>query len=102
MEGVEQTEKGTILRVQVSPRAAANKVLGVHDGMIKVALTAPPVEGAANKALVELLSKALDVPKSAIILTAGVSSRRKTLLIDGITPEAVSRRLGISLLTPDP
>jgi uncharacterized protein (TIGR00251 family) len=59
-------------------------MLGLHDGLLKIALTAPPVDGVANKALVEFVAKTLGVPKGQVTLVSGETSRRKTLEIVGI------------------
>jgi len=92
---IERTSLGVVLRVLVAPRSSSNKVLGLHDGMVKVALTAPPVEGAANKALVGFLAKVLGVSKSSVTLVAGETSRKKTVSVEGIGPEEAIRRLGV-------
>lgn len=91
MESLRITERdgGVTFEVRVAPRASRSQVLGVHDGALKVALTAPPVDGAANAALVKLLAKALGVPKGAVALLAGERSRDKTLRVDGATAAAV-------------
>jgi uncharacterized protein (TIGR00251 family) len=89
------TGTGVNIRVYVAPRASANKVLGLHNGALKIALTAPPVEGAANKALVEFLAKVLGVPRSAVALLAGESSRNKVVSVAGIGLEDALQRLGI-------
>ncbi|MGA7731767.1 MAG: DUF167 domain-containing protein [Chloroflexia bacterium] len=86
---------GVSIRVYVAPRASANKVLGLHNGALKIALTAPPVEGAANKALVEFLAKVLGVPRSAVALLAGESSRHKVVSVAGVALDDALRRLGI-------
>src|SRR5690349_7153987 len=91
--GVESTFGGGRIRVYVAARASANKVVGAHNGALKVALTAPPVEGAANRALVEFLAKMLEVPKSAVTLLAGHTSRNKVVGISGISREHALRRL---------
>lgn len=75
--------------VLVQPRASRAKLGPVHDGRLKVAVTAPPVDGEANAAVIELLAKQLGVAKSAVEVVAGASSRRKTVRITGITPAAV-------------
>lgn len=92
---IEPTSSGVVLRVLVAPRSSSNKVLGLHDGMVKIALTAPPVEGAANKALVAFLAKVLDVSKSSVMIVAGETSRKKTLSVEGIEPDEAIRRLGV-------
>ena len=71
----------------VAPRSATNRALGVFDGALKIALTAPPVDGAANKALVEFLSGLLGVPRSRIVIESGQTGRDKLLFIGGISVE---------------
>jgi uncharacterized protein len=71
--------------VQVSPRASKSVLLGEHDGCLKVALAAPPVDGAANRALLELLSDLLHVPRRQLALVRGESSKRKTVAVFGVT-----------------
>ena len=71
--------------VLVQPRASRARIGPRHDGRIKIAVTAPPVDGEANAAVVELVAKALGVPRSAVEVIAGVSSRRKTLRVTGAT-----------------
>lgn len=75
--------------VLVQPRASRAKVGPVHDGRLKVAVTAPPVDGEANAAVIELLAKTLGVAKSAIEVIAGASSRRKTVRVTGVTRAAI-------------
>ncbi len=86
---------GVTIRLYVAPRASANKVLGIHNGAVKIALTAPPVEGAANRALVAFLAKVLDVPRSSVTLLAGETSRNKIVLVDGIAVVKAVEALGI-------
>lgn len=78
------------LAVKVTPKASADRIQGWvedEDGVrvLKIAVTAVPEEGRANKAVIALLAKRLKLPKSAITIASGESSRRKTLLIDGDT-----------------
>jgi uncharacterized protein (TIGR00251 family) len=80
-------------RVRVSPRASRDAITGIHDGALKVSLTAPPVEGAANKALVALLSRKLGVPKSAVKITGGKRSKTKKVRVSGIDREALAGSL---------
>ena len=67
--------------VLVQPRASRSRVVGLHDGRLKVQLAAPPVDGAANAALLELLSDTLERPRSTVQLRRGDGSRRKTVLL---------------------
>lgn len=82
--------------VRVAPRASREAVLGVHDGALKIALCAPPVDGEANAALVAFLSRSLGLPKSAITLVGGERSRSKTVRIRGADHEALLRLLPAS------
>jgi uncharacterized protein (TIGR00251 family) len=77
----EHNPKGIIINVWVQPRAARNLIVGRHGDALKVKLTAPPVDNAANKACVQLLAKSLKVPKSAIEIVSGHMNRRKRLLV---------------------
>ena len=79
--------------VLVQPRASRAKIGPRHDGRIKIAVTAPPVDGEANAAVIELLAKSLGIAKSAIEVVAGASSRRKTLRIAGVTAEQIEALL---------
>lgn len=79
-----ESSEGTFLEVYVQPKAAKNEIVGIHEGSLKIRLTAPPVEGAANKGCVEFLAKWLDVSKTCIEITHGHRSRRKTVLIRGV------------------
>jgi len=80
---------GVTFSVRVVPRAKRNGVQGVHDGALKVALTSPPVDGAANEAHARFLSDLLGVPRRSVVLVRGERSRTKTLRIEGTTAEAV-------------
>ncbi|HEX8228699.1 MAG TPA: DUF167 domain-containing protein [Chloroflexia bacterium] len=86
---VQPSQGGVTIRVFVAPRSSANKVLGEHNGAVKIALTAPPVEGAANKALVEFLAKLLGVPRSSVSLVSGETSRQKTVRALSVSVERV-------------
>lgn len=81
------------IQVHVQPRASRNAVVGWKDGSLKVALTAPPVDGAANQALVELLAEALGLKKREIAVTAGLASRRKTVELTPADEAALKERL---------
>lgn len=79
-------ERGAVtFDVLVQPRASRPKIGPVHDDRLKIAVTSPPVDGEANAAVIELLAKRLGVPKGAIEVVAGASSRRKTLRVSGVS-----------------
>ena len=83
--------RGSAVRVSihVQPRAARSEIVGLHGAALKVRLRAPPVDGAANEALVTLLAERLGVARRAVRVIAGASSRAKTVEVDGTTEDAV-------------
>jgi len=86
-------ERGAAFPVRVIPRASRNEIEGVTGHALKVRLTAPPVEGAANEALIELLAERLKVRKSQIEIVAGQTSRQKMISVVGLQPGEVEKRL---------
>ena len=84
MLALEAHPDGTILPVRGQPGARRNEIRGVQDGMLKVCVTQSPEKGKANKALVEVLSKALRLKKSQLELIAGETSHHKRFLVRGI------------------
>lgn len=81
--------KGCELLVQVVPNASRTQCAGLHDGALRLRLAAPPIEGRANTALVQWVAQQLGLPRRAVTLSTGDTSRRKKLLIDG-DPAAVA------------
>ena len=79
-----QDATGITVDVLVQPRASRARLGPIHGDRLKVAVTSPPVDGEANAAVIDLFARALGVPRGAIAVTAGASSRRKTLRIDGV------------------
>jgi uncharacterized protein (TIGR00251 family) len=82
-----------ILDVRVIPRAARPGLAGMRHGALLVRLSAPPVEGAANAELIQLLAKALDVPKRRVTIVAGERGRLKRVKLEGVTAERVAEKL---------
>jgi hypothetical protein len=80
---------GTLLSVKLQPRASASEIGDALGDELRIKVTAPPVDAAANQALVELLAETLDCSRSRIELIRGHTSRHKTLKLHGFTPEAV-------------
>ena len=78
------TDGGVCIGILVQPKASRARFGPIHGDRIKVAVTSPPVDGAANKAVVDLLSKTFGVAKRDIEVTSGQSSRRKTVRVLGI------------------
>jgi uncharacterized protein (TIGR00251 family) len=95
VSAVRITEREGAVRfsVRVQPRSSRTGVEGVHGDALKVRVNAPPVDGAANEAVVEVLSEALGVPRRSVRIVAGESSRTKVVEVDGVSAEAV-RSLG--------
>jgi len=85
-----------LLEVQVVPRASKTAVVGVHDGRLRVSLAAPPVDGAANAALVAFFARALARPRRDVELIRGETSRKKTLAIRGVSVDELLALLGAS------
>lgn len=83
--------------VRVSPRASRAAIAGIHGTALKVSLTSPPVEGAANAELVALLARALSVPKRAMAIVHGEKSRTKTVRIEGVGASAIHALVGGSI-----
>jgi len=82
---INYSEKDGMLsfQVRVVPRASRSEIVGEHDGALRVRIAAPPVDGAANEELVRLLSRALGLSRSAIEISAGHSSKLKTVKVAG-------------------
>jgi hypothetical protein len=95
VSAVRITEREGAVRfsVRVQPRSSRTGVEGVHGDALKVRVNAPPVDGAANEAVVEVLAEALGVPRRSVRIVAGESSRTKVVEVDGVSAEAV-RSLG--------
>ena len=85
---VTQRKNGLAFKIAVQPRASRNQVAGLKGDALKIKLTAPPVDGAANKACLQFLAKTLGVPKSSLAILSGESSRTKRILIS-LDPEDV-------------
>ena len=84
---------GVSFEVWVQPRSSKMEISGLHDGVLRVRLTAPPVDGAANKQCIELLSRKMKIPKRAIRIASGASARRKRMKISGLGIEEVKKIL---------
>lgn len=87
------TRTGVRLAVRVQPRAARTRVVGRQGGVLKVQVSAPPVGGAANAAVVETLAAWLGVPRRTVVLLQGMSARDKVVEIDSADPAALAARI---------
>ena len=81
MEFIKYHPEGFLLTVTVQPRSSRNQIVGILNDTIKIKLTAPPVDNAANKMCIQYLAKCLNLSKSAIKIVAGHTGRRKQLMI---------------------
>lgn len=90
---IHQTAAGVEIDVRVIPRAGRSAIAGERDGRLLVRLSAPPVDGAANQALIELFSKLFDRPKRDVRLVSGERSRAKRVAVDGVSAAQARDRL---------
>jgi len=95
MTTITDSPTGTTFAVRVHPRAKKNAITGEVGDALKVALTAPPVDGKANEACIEFFAKLLKVSRSSVTIAAGLSSRNKVIRVTGLKAETVRERLGV-------
>lgn len=88
-----ETPGGTLLSVKLQPRASRNEIGEPLGDELKIKVTAPPVDAAANQALVELLAETLSCSRGKVELTRGQTSRHKTVMLHGFKPEDVGSKL---------
>lgn len=88
-----ETSAGTLLSVKLQPRASKNEIGAPLGGELKIKVTAPPVDAAANEALVKFLAEKLDCPRGKVELIRGHTSRHKTILLHGFKPDEVHQFL---------
>jgi uncharacterized protein (TIGR00251 family) len=88
-----ETSGGTLLLVKLQPRASKNEIGGPLGDELKIKVTAPPVDAAANQALVELLAEKLECPRGKVELVRGHTSRHKTVMLHGFTPDEVLQKI---------
>jgi len=81
------------LEVYIQPRAAKTELAGLHGNLIKIRIAAPPVDNAANHALVEFIAERLGIAKRCVRVVAGAASRRKILEIDGVGADGIAAAL---------
>jgi uncharacterized protein (TIGR00251 family) len=90
---IREIKSGLSFDIRVNPHSSRAVIAEIADGVLKVKVTAPPVEGAANEAVIALLSKKLGLNKSRITISAGAKGRKKTILVGGITRAELERRI---------
>lgn len=82
---IEEIKGGVRLHLFIQPKSSKNQIVGPHNGMLKIKIAAPPVDGEANSELIEYLAKFFKVPKRDITLVKGDTGRQKTVDIAGVT-----------------
>jgi uncharacterized protein (TIGR00251 family) len=90
---VHESPKGVSFSVKVQPRARRNAITGTLGDALKLALTAPPVEGRANQAVIEFLAETLEIPRASVTITSGETSRNKVVRVAGVSRQTVEQRL---------
>jgi uncharacterized protein (TIGR00251 family) len=78
---IQKKPEGLIFKIFVQPKSSKNKIVGLHGDALKIKITSPPVEGAANQMCIKFLSKALGTPKAVIEIISGQTSRTKSILL---------------------
>ena len=94
MTVMKNSPAGATFAVKVHPRAKKNAITGQVGDALKLALTAPPVDGKANQACIDFFAKLLNVPRSSVTIAAGQTSRNKIIRVTGLTGQQVRERLG--------
>jgi uncharacterized protein (TIGR00251 family) len=92
---VRDTSHGAQFALKVQPRASRTAIAGLIGDAVKLAITAPPVDGKANQAVIEFLSDLFRVPKSSIVIVSGETGRNKLIAVRGMTAEHVLKALGV-------
>jgi len=93
MVAIENSPTGATFAVKVHPRARKNAITGEVGDALKLALTAPPVNGKANEACIDFFAKLLKVPRSSVTIAAGQTCRNKVIRVAGLSAEEVRGRL---------
>jgi hypothetical protein len=93
MVPIQQTSSGVTFAVKVHPRAKTNAITGELGDSLKLALTAPPIDGRANQACIEFFANLLNLPRSSITIASGETSRRKIVRIAGLSVDDLRQRL---------
>ena len=89
-----QTKDGLLVSCWIQPRASRNSIVGVHGDALKIALTAPPVDGKANAALREFMADCVGLPKSSVEIVSGLTGRKKSVLLSGVGLDALLKACG--------
>ena len=93
---ITDTRAGAKFSVHVQPRASKNEICGIQGEELKVRLTAPPVDDAANRLCIEFFAERMKVAKTRVNIVAGTKSRHKTVMVEGMNGEELLARLGLT------
>lgn len=96
------SKEGVLLNVHAQPGARRGGLMGEHDGALRVAVSAPPDKGKANAAILDVLAEALGIKTSQLALISGETSRRKRILLAGLSVEEAGRRIAAAMPEPKP
>lgn len=91
----EEKNNHCVIKIRLSPRSSINEIIGIENNFIKIKVTSPPIDGKANKALIQLLAKRFKIPKRDIEIKAGVNSRYKTVSVKGLAEQEILKHLGV-------
>jgi len=94
---VQESAKGIVFAVKVQPRAPRNAITGAVGEALKLAVTAPPVDGRANQAVIEFLAELFEIPRASVTIASGETSRNKVVRIMGLSKHAVEAKLSENL-----
>lgn len=100
MLSIQKTEDGVIFRIKVQPRASKNKIVGVQGDALKIKISAPPVKGKANRALVDLLAEQLGVKRSEVEIIGGHTSKIKKIKVVGEGGKIKEKIQSLAILNP--
>jgi uncharacterized protein (TIGR00251 family) len=94
---IQESAKGISFAIKVHPRARRNAITGMVGGALKLALTAPPVDGKANQAVIEFFADLFAIPRSSVTIASGETSRNKVVRIAGVSKPLAEQRLAENL-----
>jgi uncharacterized protein (TIGR00251 family) len=92
---VQDTKDGAILTVHVQPKACTTECVGIHGDALKIRVSAPPVDGAANDELIRFIARRLSIPSTSVRISSGANGRHKRVLVKGATAQLVMARLNL-------
>ena len=92
---VQDTKAGAVLSVHIQPKASTTECVGIHGDVIKIRVSSPPVDGAANDELIRFLARRLSIPPTSVQIHSGAGGRHKRVLVKGVTAQLVMTRLNI-------